>query len=272
MIRTPMGDKKYWTESIESYQRIIKDKRENLKLISKNPVYEAEYVFSLSEKYARLLITNYSSGTLIPELSQHFPGLLDAWELSNRLSDEICAKENLTTCRDWDFSLSNLNHYNWCFWLVGLALTLEIPDSQWQRLLALNEVFVGHRTHQSARYRLRHAGREERHSSSGMVVSTGTGATGWARSIQLARGGTLALPLPADPRIAFLVREAFPSVATGTSLVEGLLGGAEILEVTSEMNDGGTLFGDGIESDRIDFGWGLRARIGVARERLRLVR
>jgi NAD kinase len=141
-----------------------------------------------------------------------------------------------------------------------------------QRLLALNEVFVGHRTHQSARYRLRHAGREERHSSSGMVVSTGTGATGWARSIHLARHADLALPAPSDPRLAFFVREAFPSVATGTSLVEGVLGGAEVLEVTSEMNDGGTVFGDGIESDRIDFGWGLRARVRVARERLQLVR
>jgi hypothetical protein len=43
----------------------------------------------------------------------------------------------LQTCRDWNFSLSNLNHYNWCFWLVGLALALEIPEDQWQRLLAL---------------------------------------------------------------------------------------------------------------------------------------
>jgi hypothetical protein len=141
-----------------------------------------------------------------------------------------------------------------------------------QRLLALNEIFVGHRTHQSARYRLRRAEREERHSSSGMIVSTGTGATGWARSIQLARQAKVALPSPADPRLAFFVREAFPSVATCTSLVEGVLGDADVLEVTSEMNEGGTVFGDGIESDRIDFNWGLRARVRVARERLRLVR
>jgi hypothetical protein len=57
--------------------------------------------------------------------------------LSNRLSDEICKEHNLQTCRDWDFNLSNLNHYNWCFWLVGLGLCLEIPKDQWQRLLAL---------------------------------------------------------------------------------------------------------------------------------------
>jgi hypothetical protein len=105
-----------------------------------------------------------------------------------------------------------------------------------------------------------------------MLVSTGTGATGWARSVQLSRHAEVALPTPAAPSLAFFVREAFPSVATGTSLVEGLLGASDVLEVTSEMNDGGTVFGDGIEADRIDFNWGLRARVRVARERLRLVR
>jgi NAD kinase len=66
-----------------------------------------------------------------------------------------------------------------------------------QQLLALNEIFVGHRTHQSARYRIRPADeQEERHSSSGVIVSTGTGATGWARSIQ--RSAQTGLP-PAGP-------------------------------------------------------------------------
>jgi hypothetical protein len=82
-----------------------------------------------------LQFLQYSRGDPIRDLAQHFAGLLDAWELSNRLSDEICRQHNLKTCRDWTFELSNLNHYNWCFWLIGLAL--EIPDEQWQRLLAL---------------------------------------------------------------------------------------------------------------------------------------
>ncbi|NVM78451.1 hypothetical protein FHW83_004279 [Duganella sp. SG902] len=59
------------------------------------------------------------------------------WELSNRLAEAVCKEHNLNTCRDWIFELSNLNHYNWCFWLVGLALTLEIPDEQWNRLVTL---------------------------------------------------------------------------------------------------------------------------------------
>ena len=142
-----------------------------------------------------------------------------------------------------------------------------------QRLLAANELFLGHRTHQSARYRVSWRGKEERYSSSGVVVATGTGATGWARSIVLGqRGDTSMLPKPTDARLAFFVREAFPSVATGTSIMEGTLGTDDKLSVVSEMNDGGTLFGDGIEDDAIDFRWGLCATIGIAKERLRLVR
>ncbi|WP_080942475.1 PoNe immunity protein domain-containing protein, partial [Pseudomonas fluorescens] len=56
---------------------------------------------------------------------------------SNRTSEVICAENNLQTCRDWTFELTNLNHYIWCFWLVSLALVLEIPDDQWLRLVAL---------------------------------------------------------------------------------------------------------------------------------------
>jgi len=85
----------------------------------------------------RYMLTLYSSGAPIRDLPQHFPSLLDAWALSNRLSDEVCKEHGWPTCRDWDFSLSNLNHYNWCFWLVGLALALEITEAQWQRLIHL---------------------------------------------------------------------------------------------------------------------------------------
>ena len=52
-----------------------------------------------------------------------------------------------------------------------------------ETLLALNEIFVGHRSHQSARYRIEAEGEAEDQSSSGLIVASGTGATGWARSI-----------------------------------------------------------------------------------------
>ena len=149
-------------------------------------------------------------------------------------------------------------------------VTARLDDGQ--ALLALNEVFVGHRSHQSARYRIRFGGSEERQSSSGLIVATGTGATGWARSINGERGKKLDLPRPADPTLAFLVREPFPSVSTGTKVDGALVRTGEALHVVSEMDEGGVVFGDGIEDDRIDFGWGTVLRVEVAAERLRLVR
>jgi hypothetical protein len=141
-----------------------------------------------------------------------------------------------------------------------------------QRLLALNEIFAGHRSHQSARYLLRHAGREERQSSSGVLVTTGTGATGWARSVNGERRRRVELPGPTDAALAFFVREPFPSVSTGTSIDGARLDGQDGLEIVSEMNEGGVLFADGIEEDRIEFPFGAQARFEIAPDRLRLVR
>lgn len=141
-----------------------------------------------------------------------------------------------------------------------------------QRLLALNEVFVGHRSHQSARYRIAHGGADELHSSSGVVVSSGTGATGWARSIHRARNTDVALPSPEERRATFFVREAFPSIATGTTITDGEIRDGETLTVTSRMSSDGVIFGDGIEADRLTFAWGTQANVRLAAERLHLVR
>jgi hypothetical protein len=140
-----------------------------------------------------------------------------------------------------------------------------------QRLLALNEVFVGHASHQSARYTLEAGDASEQQSSSGIVVTTGTGATGWGRSISLERHSGVAMPAPEESALAFFVREAWPSVRSGATLTEGRLEAAAVLGVTSEMNSGGVVFGDGIEADRLEFGFGRRLEVRVAKERLRLV-
>jgi len=137
MIRALWGDQAYWDKRTTFLSNAIKQKIELLRTVSVNPVYDPQFSFDLSKYHLNLILRRYSRGDPIRDLGQHFPGLLDAWELSNKLSDEICHEHKLNTCRDWTFDLSNFNHYNWCFWLVGLALALEIPNDQWQRLLAL---------------------------------------------------------------------------------------------------------------------------------------
>lgn len=153
---------------------------------------------------------------------------------------------------------------------VSPRTMVEVRLDDGQRLRALNEIFVGHASHQSARYRLTVGGQTERHSSSGLIVSTGTGATGWAASIARQRPGAPALPEPGAPRLAWFVREAWPSVATGVTLTQGVIEGAD-LEVISELEGGGVVFGDGIEADHLAFGWGRVAHIGVAPDRLQWV-
>jgi hypothetical protein len=148
---------------------------------------------------------------------------------------------------------------------------VEAVTADGQRLTALNEVYVGQRTHQSSRYRVCFAGREERHSSSGLIVCTGTGATGWAKSAALRRQGCAPLPKTTSRDLTFLVREAWPSVVTGTDVVDGTIVPGQALRIVSEMNDGGVVFGDGMESDALDLPWGQVVEVRAAPVALRLV-
>jgi hypothetical protein len=140
-----------------------------------------------------------------------------------------------------------------------------------QRILALNEIFVGHQSHQSARYAIRFGDQREHQSSSGLIVATGTGASGWARSIHLACRSSLELPRPTDHALAFFVREPFPSRSTDTAIREGRIVTRDGLEILSQMNAGGVIFGDGIEGDRLEFSWGRVVRVGPAESHLNLL-
>lgn len=138
-----------------------------------------------------------------------------------------------------------------------------------ESLLALNEIFVGHCSHQSARYRIETPDGAEDHSSSGLIIASGTGVTGWARSILEATGRSLDLS-PEEQAIAYLVREPFPSVATGTNLRGGKLANVPVV-ITSHMGEGGVIFADGIERDFVGFDWGRTVTLTAARQALHLV-
>jgi len=152
-----------------------------------------------------------------------------------------------------------------------LSMVSAVTDDG-QELTALNEIYLGQPTHQTARYTLRVPGGEaEAQASSGLIVATGTGGTGWCRSAWLERHSSLTLPAPTEARLAWFVREAWPSPATGTALTEGSLADGEVLEVTAE-SDQLVLFGDGVESDTVPLTWGQTARLRVSPRSLRLLR
>lgn len=157
----------------------------------------------------------------------------------------------------------------------------ELGDGQ--TLHAVNDLFVGARSHVSARYALAWDGRREVQSSSGVIVSTGLGSTGWLKSVlagafAIARAHGLAAAQPppdAMPwdagELRFSVREPFPSRSSGAELVYGRITAERRLVVESRMAEGGVIFSDGVEQDFLAFDSGAIATIGIAERRGRLV-
>ena len=150
-----------------------------------------------------------------------------------------------------------------------------------QILYAVNDFFVGVGNHSSARYLIRHGKIEENQSSSGIIISTGFGMTGWHKSVMaefrgLARAFNLSpIREPSyewDRRgLTFQVREPYPSRFTQAELVYGKVLDGESLVLTSSMSENGVVFSDGIFEDAIEFNAGMEIRISVAEQTGKLV-
>src|SRR5262249_17158490 len=108
----------------------------------------------------------------------------------------------------------------------------EVALNDGQRLLAFNDLFVGVRSHVSARYGIAHGNRSEGPSSGGILISTGAGSTGWLRSVYAgatrvaqAIGAKVQPPAGAGrfpwdaEQLVYVVREPWPSKTTGASIV-----------------------------------------------------
>ncbi|MEM7280880.1 MAG: hypothetical protein AAF438_04565 [Pseudomonadota bacterium] len=165
--------------------------------------------------------------------------------------------------------------------LIQLA---EAKSSSNQTLLAFNDFFIGPRSHVSARYEIEIGGKREYQSSSGIIVSTGAGSTGWLQSIYAgaagiveALGGSVTPPpnqgqFPWDSRkLVYSVREPFPSRATQCSLVHGYISIEDPLIVTSKMGQNGFIFSDGVESDNLEFNAGTTLTIRTSKRQARLL-
>lgn len=150
-----------------------------------------------------------------------------------------------------------------------------------QILYAVNDFFVGVGNHSSARYLIKHGKIEENQSSSGIIISTGFGMTGWHKSVMaefqgLARAFNLSpIREPSyewDRReLTFQVREPYPSRFTQAELVYGKVSDGESLVLTSSMSENGVVFSDGIFEDAIEFNAGMEIRISVAEQTGKLV-
>lgn len=159
----------------------------------------------------------------------------------------------------------------------------KVTLSDKQTLYAVNDLFIGSRTHTSARYEISYKKQREIQSSSGLIVSTGLGSTAWMRSV--VTGSTAIanaalhsnfrssyIPLPWDTdRLQFAVREPFPSKTSQTDLVFGEINRNQKLNIRSLMPENGVIFSDGIESDFLEFNSGTEAVVTIAEKLGKLV-
>jgi NAD kinase len=167
-----------------------------------------------------------------------------------------------------------------------------------QAMYAVNDLFIGPKSHGSARYVIRSGEAAETQSSSGVIISTGMGSTGWLKSLLT---GAAAITQSAESVLAqhmvteaisgvkphrnsgpkvrlnvrtgfawdadylfFTVREPFPTQTTSASLVFGRVTPGSPLQLESQMAEHGVIFSDGIEKDFLDFNSGTQALIGLA--------
>lgn len=152
----------------------------------------------------------------------------------------------------------------------------EARLSDGQTLRAVNDLFIGPRSHTSALYDIALGTRSEHQSSSGVIVSTGLGSTAWLKSVitgsmalasaaDRGRASTEYKPLAWDAdHLTFAVREPFPTRNSQATLVYGDVTAAQPLKLRSRMPDNGVIFSDGMEADFLRFTAGIEATIKVA--------
>ena len=151
-----------------------------------------------------------------------------------------------------------------------------------QTLLAFNDFYIGANSHVSSRYDIEFKGKRERQSSSGIIVSTGAGSTGWLSSIFNMKNNILGQDIISNrekqakldwdsQKLVFIVREPFLSKVTRTDIGFGIITKRHKLKIKSNMPTKGVIFSDGIESDFLNFNSGSNVEIEIADEMANLV-
>lgn len=150
-------------------------------------------------------------------------------------------------------------------------------------LYGVNDLFIGPRSHTSARYSITSGGRTEQQSSSGIIVSTGLGSTGWMRSILAGASGIVSSVSNAGSQaeiknfswesdyLYFSVREPWPSRNSSAAISFGQVNASSPLVLQSQMPEHGVIFSDGIEADFMQFNAGTTATITIAERKGLLV-
>ncbi len=191
--------------------------------------------------------------------------------------DGILLPFNVTNFED---TLYEVLQKRYSYKLVTMAAA-KLNDGQ--KILAFNDLFIGPSTHTSARYKITLNSETENHSSSGVIVSTGAGSTGWLSSLfNMVNGISKTFhnsysSIPPNrmewdaTKLIFVVREPFASKYSQINLTAGIINNGAELILESQMPENGIIFSDGIETDYIKFNSGAIATITIAQEKAKLV-
>lgn len=258
----------------EMFHRSLESLQTQLSKIIKNKIVERIYLpsFLFSEKNVIIVIgqdglvantAKYSAGCPIIAVNPdkaRYDGILLPFDTSDFISGVEQVLDHSFSSRTMRFAEAKLN--------------------DGQRLLAFNDLFIGASSHISARYKISFEEKKEEHSSSGLIVSTPAGSTGWLSSVfNMAYGLTGQFEknlIPKQPdldadQLLFAVREPFQSIRTQTGIIAGIIDHKNQLTIESLMPTSGIIFSDGIEADFLKFNSGAIATIGLAHESAVLV-
>ena len=176
-------------------------------------------------------------------------------------------------------AIKNFVHGNHTSKMVTMA---KATMNDGQSLLAFNDFYIGAASHISSRYSLEFEGKSESQSSSGILVSTGAGSTGWISSVfnmtnninsyffNQKREFDSGLDWE-DDKLLFVVREPFLSKMSQIDLGYGTITRSKTLKIESKMPTKGVIFSDGIEADFLNFNSGSIVKIGIAEEKANLI-
>lgn len=145
-----------------------------------------------------------------------------------------------------------------------------------QELLAFNDFFIGPKSHTSARYKINFKDKSESQSSSGIIICTGIGSTGWMSSINnmvsgISGNNCVLSAKPEKEKLIFAVREPFNSKTSASNICFGEITNSSPLRIDSNMVENGVVFSDGIESDFVPFNIGSSVELSIAKQKANLV-
>lgn len=263
----------YFQEYVDEHDRFYKsfiEVQTKLSKIIKNKVIEREFVpsYIFSEKNIIVVVGQDGLVANVAKYSKHIP--IVAINPDKERYDGVLLP---FTPENFINGINSVINESFSSKRMRLA---EAVLNDGQKLLAVNDLFIGISSHSSARYKLMLNGKEETHSSSGIIVSTKTGSTGWLSSIfNMAYGllGSKKIKYPKlnEEDLYFAVREPFKSMRTETEICGGAIKKGNKLIIESLMPNNGFIFSDGIEQDFLQFNSGATAEIRLSDEEAVLV-